>query len=65
MSRTAKIIYALAGILCLAMFLLPIIGMALHSYAVNQAQRDYEASQKRHEAEVRRIIQDSHDRGKR
>lgn len=54
----AKVLRWFCGLACVAFFALPIVGMIIHTAAVNQAEREFEAQQSRHRAEMERMIRE-------
>lgn len=53
MSRAAKVLRFFCGVLCLGMFLLPIVAMIVHASAVQQAEREWERECQRMERMAR------------
>lgn len=53
MTPAARIFRFFCGVLCLGMFLLPIVAMIVHASAVQQAEREWERECQRMERTVK------------
>ena len=58
MPRAAKVLKAIAGLLCAIMFALPIAGIIQHAVAMDQAEKAFQIQQRKHQQEMDKLLKE-------